>query len=353
MGVMEDKLRGELKALLVGIASDFRIEPKTPGCIALTFDSFDTANLAKKALMNAPLLGKQLTAAWQETKSLTEKTGGASNGSGAGSGQGGRSGAGSSGSGGSFGSSGSGEDSSSVTTLHISNISVMAGEDDLRTLFSRFGEVTRPVIVKNALGEKRGFGFVTLPDRDACVAAMRDLDQTEFFGQRIGVALAKATSGSASSTTRSIMGGGMGGGGHMGGRGGRGGGPDRTGRYDRGGDRGGHGGPGGRNDRSGPYAHSHAPPSYTPGAYPGPAAASYPPYMPYGMPWAGYPPVTGGYDPNAMAYGASQQSPYPYAYDPHMYAAAAAAAASGGYNPSAPPTSGSGQPPSQPPPRYY
>lgn len=329
-GAPQEAMRDELRVLLVGIATDFKIEPKSPGCIALTFDSFDTANLAKKALMNAHLMGKQLTAAWQESKGANDRPGGSSGAGEGSSSTGGRASR----------SSGSEDIPAGVTSLHVSNISVMAGEEDLRELFARYGEVSRPSIVKNALGEKRGFGFVTLQDRDACVAAMRDLDQTEFFGQRIGVALAKATSGSSSSAPRNDRNSGR-----PNGRGG----PDRGGRYDRGG----FSGPGGaapnRNERSGPYSGGPggSAPAYPGGAYGG--APGYP-YMPYGgaMPGWGYP---SAYDPSAMAY--AQQGAYGYPYDPHMYAAAAAAAAAGGYNPSAPTGAPPTQPPNQPPPRYY
>lgn len=315
-------LKAELLTLLAGITTSLRIDSRVANSANLIFDSFDIANLAKKALMNAPLSGRQITATWQESKAASSAGG----------------------SGASAGASSSGaaarnDDPTAVTTLHISNIAAAASEDDLRQLFVRFGDVTRPVIVKNALGEKRGFGFVTFPDRDSCVAAMRDLDQTEFFGQRIGVALAKATSGSASSTTKSAS---------APTRGGGRGGPDRTGRFDR-------GGPVNRHDRSGPYGAAMGVPAA--GAYPPPGA------YPYAMP---YPAMNGGawgfYDPNmyaaAAAGGAAAAAGavpyYGYAYgDPNMYAAAAAAAAAGGYVPGAPTVQPGAPAPGPAPPRYY
>lgn len=311
-------LKTELLALLTGIATSLRIESRTGTQANIIFDSFDIANLAKKALMNAPLAGRQLTVTWQ-TAGVEARPTASPNPSGP----------------------GRNDDPASVTTLHISNIAAAATEDDLRELFVRFGEVTRPVIVKNALGEKRGFGFVTFPDREACVTAMRDLDQTDFFGQRIGVALAKATSGSASSTTRA-----PGGAPSTRGRGG----PDRTGRFDR-------GGPANRHDRSSPYGGASGGVGMPQaGAYPPPGA--YPYAMPYpamnGAPW-------GFYDPNmyaaAAAGGAAGAVPagayygYPYA-DPSMYAAAAAAAAAGGYGMPGAPAPGAPAP-GPAPPRYY
>lgn len=343
----ESAVRTELLTLLSGITTSFKIESRVGGTMILVFDSFDVANLAKKALMNAPLGGRQITATWQESKSSTPGASGSA-------------GAGSAAAGGSA-NGGRSDDPSTVTTLHISNIATAANEEDLRQLFNRFGEVSRPVIVKNALGEKRGFGFVTLPDREACVSAMRDLDQTEFFGQRIGVSLAKATSGSASSTIRTSTGtngaaaGGSGGAGGRDGRNGGGrGGPDRSGRFER-----------SRNDRSGPYSGGPVPSYYPPaGAVAGAAgaAAAYPyagvpGYPPMAGAWPGYP----AYDPNmygAAAAAAAAAAPYynyaAAAYDPNMYAAAAAAAAAAGQ-----PVYGAPGPAQHPPqgapapPRYY
>jgi RNA recognition motif-containing protein len=325
MGI--DDLSTEFNNLLSGVTGTFRIDVKVPGSVILAFDTFDVANMAKKALMNAPLGGKQITATWAEagTRQVFMPI-----------------------------ARGVDTDPLHVTTLHVSNIAMTANEEDLRNLFARFGEVSRPVIVKNAMGEKRGFGFVTLPDRDACMAAMRELDQTEFQGQRIGVSLAKTTSGSATSTIGNREGGRFGGGsgGGGGGGGGRGGrsGPDRYGRYDRYDrydSRDGRGGGGGdRYRNSSPYGQPSSgysapygqPPSYPPAAYPSYPSYSYPPAPTTAASWSPY----GAYpDPNA-AYVAPPPTAAPTypSYPPYDPNAAY-------YASSAPP------PASQPPPRYY
>lgn len=134
--------------------------------------------------------------------------------------------------------------------LFVGGISWGTSDDDLRTLFSQFGEVVdAKVILDRDTGRSRGFGFVTISEDDNARRAMSELDGSEFDGRRIRVNEAEEK------PRRS--GGGGGGGGWGGGddRGGRGG--DRGGRGGGGGGRndrrgGGGGGRGGRNDRGGP-----------------------------------------------------------------------------------------------------
>ncbi|MCD6081268.1 RNA-binding protein [candidate division WOR-3 bacterium] len=72
--------------------------------------------------------------------------------------------------------------------IYIGNLAREVTEDELRTLFEPFGEVTRVVIIKDRYsGESRGFGFVEMPSRAAAEKAMKELDGKEFRGRNLRV----------------------------------------------------------------------------------------------------------------------------------------------------------------------
>ena len=128
--------------------------------------------------------------------------------------------------------------------LFVGGISWGTSDDDLRTLFSQFGEVVdAKVILDRDTGRSRGFGFVTLTEEDNARRAMSELDGSEFDGRRIRVNEAEEKPRRSGGGGGGGWGGGGGGGGDRGGRGGGGRGGDR---------RGGGGGRGGRGDRGGP-----------------------------------------------------------------------------------------------------
>ena len=80
--------------------------------------------------------------------------------------------------------------------IYVGNLSRQAGENDLRTLFSEFGEVKSIKIVKdNISGESRGFAFVEMPDINHGTLAVRELNAFEFDGRRLKVNEAKPRSG--------------------------------------------------------------------------------------------------------------------------------------------------------------
>jgi RNA recognition motif-containing protein len=113
-----------------------------------------------------------------------------------------------------------------VTNIYVGNLAFTAADDDVRSAFEQFGEVTSVNIIQDReTGRSRGFAFVEMSNGDQAKEAIENLDGAAICGRNVTVNEARP---------RAPRGGGGGGGGG-GGRGGYGGG--RGG--DRGGDRGG------------------------------------------------------------------------------------------------------------------
>jgi RNA recognition motif-containing protein len=124
--------------------------------------------------------------------------------------------------------------------LYVGNISFRTTEDDLRDLFSAYGNVARATMVTDReTGRSRGFAFVEMSSDAEATAAIEALDGQTVDGRTIQVNIARP---------REDRGGGGGGGrgGHGGGGGGGGGGG-----YGGGGGRGGGYGGGGGGGRGG------------------------------------------------------------------------------------------------------
>jgi RNA recognition motif-containing protein len=96
--------------------------------------------------------------------------------------------------------------------IYVGNLSFEVTDDDLRQLFSAYGEVESASVVKDRFsGESRGFGFVEMPAKKDADAAIAGLNGTEQKGRTITVNEAKPKAPKS----------GGGGGGGGGGRGGR------------------------------------------------------------------------------------------------------------------------------------
>ena len=96
--------------------------------------------------------------------------------------------------------------------IYVGNLSFEVADDDLRQLFSAYGEVESASVVKDRFsGESRGFGFVEMPARKDAEAAIAALNGTDVKGRTITVNEAKPKAPKS----------GGGGGGGQGGRGGR------------------------------------------------------------------------------------------------------------------------------------
>jgi len=72
--------------------------------------------------------------------------------------------------------------------IFVAKLSSSTTTDDLREIFSEFGEVTKAsVILDRDTGEPRGFGFVDMPDADSARNAIKTLDGANIHGRNIVV----------------------------------------------------------------------------------------------------------------------------------------------------------------------
>lgn len=102
-----------------------------------------------------------------------------------------------------------------MKSIYVGNLPFSATEEEVKDLFSGFGEVSRVHLVNDReTGRPRGFGFVEMPDDDSAQKAIESLDQSDLGGRTLRINEAQP---------REPRGGGGGGGGGRGGGGGGGG----------------------------------------------------------------------------------------------------------------------------------
>ncbi len=76
--------------------------------------------------------------------------------------------------------------------IFVSNLNFKVKSEDLKTLFSNYGEVvSSKVITDKFSGKSRGFGFVEMKNDDDGQKAINELNQKEFEGRNISVSVAK------------------------------------------------------------------------------------------------------------------------------------------------------------------
>ncbi len=76
--------------------------------------------------------------------------------------------------------------------IYVGNISFKAKEEDVRELFSKFGEVESVNMITDAqTGRMRGFGFVEMASEDDAKKAISSLNGSQFMERTLSVAEAK------------------------------------------------------------------------------------------------------------------------------------------------------------------
>jgi RNA recognition motif-containing protein len=76
--------------------------------------------------------------------------------------------------------------------IHVGNLAYNVTEDDLRTLFSNFGEVSIVNIIKEkSSGQSKGFGFVEMLNNSEADKAMKAINGSKLRDQAIKVSQAK------------------------------------------------------------------------------------------------------------------------------------------------------------------
>ena len=76
--------------------------------------------------------------------------------------------------------------------MYVSNLSFKTTDDDLRTLFSQYGEVSSAkVITDRETGRSRGFGFVEMNSDSQANEAMKELNNKDVQGRAMAVSVAR------------------------------------------------------------------------------------------------------------------------------------------------------------------
>lgn len=72
--------------------------------------------------------------------------------------------------------------------IFVGNLSHDVSEEELRSAFSDFGQVSKVTILKDKFsGKPRGFGFVEMPAKAEAEAAIRGMNQKELKGRALNV----------------------------------------------------------------------------------------------------------------------------------------------------------------------
>lgn len=94
--------------------------------------------------------------------------------------------------------------------IYVGNLSYDATEDELRTAFSAFGQVSSVAVIKDRMtGRSKGFGFVEMADSAQAQAAIAGLNGKDLRGRAMNINEARPRG-------QGGMGGGGGGGGGRG-----------------------------------------------------------------------------------------------------------------------------------------
>lgn len=72
--------------------------------------------------------------------------------------------------------------------IYVANIPWKASEEELRALFTEYGEVDSAKIITDKFTQRsRGFGFVEMKDDDAARRAINELNGKDFMGKNLVV----------------------------------------------------------------------------------------------------------------------------------------------------------------------
>ncbi len=76
--------------------------------------------------------------------------------------------------------------------IYVSSLSYNTTSESLQNLFAEYGEVTSVnVIIDRETGRSRGFAFVEMPNDAEAQNAISGLNETDFEGKTINVAVAR------------------------------------------------------------------------------------------------------------------------------------------------------------------
>ena len=74
------------------------------------------------------------------------------------------------------------------TKIYVGNLPFSVTDNDLKELFTPFGEVTEAVVIADrGTGRSKGFGFVTFENEDSVGKAIKEMNEKEFQGRKVKV----------------------------------------------------------------------------------------------------------------------------------------------------------------------
>jgi RNA recognition motif-containing protein len=72
--------------------------------------------------------------------------------------------------------------------IYISSLSFNVNDEDLKDVFSDYGEVaSAKVITDKFTGKSKGFGFVEMPNTEEAKNAIKELNGAQYDGRKINV----------------------------------------------------------------------------------------------------------------------------------------------------------------------
>ena len=72
--------------------------------------------------------------------------------------------------------------------IYIGNLSYKTTEDELKQLFSEYGNVSSASIINDReTGRSKGFGFVVMDNQDEASTAIESLNEKEFGGRALRI----------------------------------------------------------------------------------------------------------------------------------------------------------------------
>jgi len=72
--------------------------------------------------------------------------------------------------------------------IYVGNLPQGASEEELREIFSKYGEVASVTLIKDRFsGQSKGFGFVEMPDNSQADQVIKALNKSEMQGRTIKV----------------------------------------------------------------------------------------------------------------------------------------------------------------------
>lgn len=76
--------------------------------------------------------------------------------------------------------------------LYVGNLPFAIDDNQLKELFSKFGEVVEAIVIKNKFnGRSKGFGFVTLKDDKMAEQACQEMNQAVVMERKLVVNIAR------------------------------------------------------------------------------------------------------------------------------------------------------------------